>query len=166
VAAKPKMIARQYGVIPFRVSDDGDVEIMLITSRDTGRWVVPKGWPISKLKPKQVAVREALEEAGAIGVVVGKSPVGKYRYEKRIEDERSIDCEVTLFLFRVKRLKSAWKEQGQRKLEWFLPEEASALVAEPKLSRLIAGVPRKLKLKSRKVRSKHGEPATESHAVA
>lgn len=123
---KQRNTARQYGVIPFRVSDAGDVEIMLITSRDTGRWVVPKGWPIRDMKAKRVGAQEALEEAGAVGAIVGTSRIGTYRYEKRIEDGQSIECEVTLFLFRVRHLKRCWKEQGQRKLEWFSPEEASA----------------------------------------
>ena len=57
----------QYGVIPVREAADGRVEVLLITSRETRRWVVPKGWPIKGLKPHASAAREAFEEAGLIG---------------------------------------------------------------------------------------------------
>ncbi|MFL6304176.1 MAG: NUDIX hydrolase [Candidatus Sulfotelmatobacter sp.] len=128
---------------------DGQIQIMLITTRDTGRWIVPKGWPIRGLMPRQVAAREAREEAGVSGTVVGKKPIAKYTYSKRIEDEGSLDCEVSVFLLRVNRQKKTWKEQGQRKLGWFAPVEASALLTEPALSAVVLKIPNLLKAKRR-----------------
>ncbi|MEN9850080.1 MAG: hypothetical protein RL128_243, partial [Pseudomonadota bacterium] len=61
------MVARtQYGALCWRMHR-GKVEVLLITSRDTGRWVIPKGWPIDGLAPAQTAAREAWEEAGVEG---------------------------------------------------------------------------------------------------
>jgi len=57
---------------------------MLLTSRETGRWVIPKGWPIKGRKPAEVARQEAYEEAGLIDRITGKSAIGSYHYEKRL----------------------------------------------------------------------------------
>jgi 8-oxo-dGTP pyrophosphatase MutT (NUDIX family) len=57
---------------------------MLLTSRGTHRWVIPKGWPMKGRKPAEVASQEAYEEAGLIGQIVGKRPLGSFHYEKRL----------------------------------------------------------------------------------
>ncbi|WP_165491009.1 NUDIX hydrolase [Lichenihabitans psoromatis] len=132
----------QYGAVPFRIKRSGDIEIMLITSRDTGRWIVPKGWPISKLKPRQVAAQEAWEEAGLRGKIVGKAPLGHYLYSKAMEDEPPLTCKLTLFALQVSRQRKSWPEKGQRKTAWFDVATAAATVREPELAAIIAGVPR------------------------
>ena len=71
----------QYGALPYRVTKTGDIEFLLVTSRETGRWIIPKGWPIAGLEPAEAAAREAYEEAGVRGVV-GIRAIGEYAYKK------------------------------------------------------------------------------------
>ena len=80
--------ATQFAALPWRISEGGTRQIMLLTSRETRRWVIPKGWPMKKRKPAEVARQEAYEEAGLIGQIVGKRPVGNFHYEKRLAKER------------------------------------------------------------------------------
>jgi 8-oxo-dGTP pyrophosphatase MutT (NUDIX family) len=132
---KVKAVGVQYAALPYRISRRR-VEVMLITSRDTHRWVVPKGWPMKGLKPHDAAAVEAAEEAGLIGEIDSHS-IGSYNYIKRLKDDRSIDVQVTLFPLRVQAQVESWKEQGQREFCWFRYQKAAALVAEPGFRRLI-----------------------------
>jgi 8-oxo-dGTP pyrophosphatase MutT (NUDIX family) len=109
---------------------------MLLTSRETHRWVIPKGWPMKGRKPAEVASQEAYEEAGLIGQVVGKRPLGNFHYEKRLA-KRAIICEVRVFLFRVERQLGDWPEKGERESKWFDAKEAAALVEEGGLAEII-----------------------------
>ena len=95
--AEPKV---QIGAIPYRRRPDGAVEVMLVTTRETQRWIVPKGWPIRGLKGHEAAAREATEEAGLVGEV-GKKPVGRYTYWKR-RPRDFVLCKVRLYLLAVK----------------------------------------------------------------
>ena len=126
----------QFAALPFRIGTSGRPEIMLLTSRETGRWVIPKGWPIKGLKPREVAVREAYEEAGLVGSITTKRPVGIYHYEKQF-DEGGLLCEVQVFLFRVDQQLDDWPEKGQRETRWLDPAEAAALVNEGGLAEII-----------------------------
>lgn len=131
----------QYAALPFRKTDG--LEIMLISSRDTGRWVLPKGWPIKGAKPHAVAAVEALEEAGLMGKIA-KKPVGAYRYLKRQRNGAALLCEVKVFPFHVGKQRRKWPERGQRTTKWFSPDEAARLVHEPELQSIIlsfAGAP-------------------------
>jgi hypothetical protein len=125
----------QFGVIPRR--RDGDrVEVLLITSRDTRRWVVPRGNPIRGCSPAEAAAREAFEEAGIRGVV-SMEPLGSYRYEKRRPLGRSVPAEVQIFAMDVTEEFEEWPEMRERERRWFGPKEAAAAVAEPDLASLI-----------------------------
>lgn len=126
----------QVGALPFRIAD-GAVEVLLITSRDTGRWVIPKGWGMKNKTEAQAAAIEAEEEAGMEGVI-GKRPLGAYRYVKTLKTGDEALCQVTVYPLAVERQLKKWKERGQRTLRWFAPAEAAALVAEPELAELIA----------------------------
>ena len=86
---------QQIAALPFRF-DDGQLRVMLITSRETRRWVIPKGWPMRGLKPHRAAEREAYEEAGLKGHI-GKVAVGTYAYEKRLANGLAVPCEVSVF---------------------------------------------------------------------
>ena len=77
----------QYAALPWRRGDDGALEVLLITSRESRRWVIPKGWPIKGLNSKKSAAREAFEEAGVLGAV-GKKKLGDYHYDKRLRSGR------------------------------------------------------------------------------
>ena len=126
----------QYGTIPVRTGASGMPEILLVTSRDTGRWVVPRGNPILGLPPHRAAAQEAYEEAGVRGEVAS-DPVGSYRYEKRRKDGSLVPAEVHLFRLEVLELLDDWPERRQRERRWFAPEEAAAAVDEPQLKALL-----------------------------
>ena len=125
----------QYGALPYRLSKAGAVELLLVTSRETKRWIVPKGWPIEGLEPYDVAVREGYEEAGIRGVI-GKKAIGTYSYEKtdRIHG-RTISCRVTVFPLLVRRQRRTWPERHQRKTKWVSIRRAASLIADQSLAR-------------------------------
>ena len=139
--AKAKLIenARQFAALPWRDAGHG-IEVLLISSRGTGRWVIPKGWPIKGFPPHASAAREAFEEAG-VGGIIGKGALGQYSYDKQIDGEASIACDVDVFPLEVMIQHPSWPEQGQRELRWFPRDDAAGAVQEPGLARLI----RKLK---------------------
>jgi 8-oxo-dGTP pyrophosphatase MutT (NUDIX family) len=128
--------ARQFGVLPWRIGERGTREVMLLTSRDTHRWVIPKGWPMKGRKPVEVAKQEAYEEAGLVGRVVSKRPIGSFHYEKRLA-KKALLCEVRVFLFRVERQLCDWPEKSSRETRWFDAEEAAGRVEEGGLSKII-----------------------------
>jgi 8-oxo-dGTP pyrophosphatase MutT (NUDIX family) len=127
----------QYGALPYRLHDDASVEVLLVTSRETKRWIIPKGWPIKGLKPPKAAAREAYEEAGVRGHVAGRA-IGRYIYEKRLEDGViTVPCEVDVFPLLVKRQSKDWPESKQRTTRWFPAAKAAALVKNDQLHDLI-----------------------------
>jgi 8-oxo-dGTP pyrophosphatase MutT (NUDIX family) len=117
----------------------GDVEVLLITSRETGRWVIPKGWPIGGLTAPQAAAREAWEEAGVRGQVQSQ-PLGEFLYDKVTGVAKAKRCNVAVFALEVGELKDRFPEVGQRKRSWFAANEAATLVAEPDLRTLLTMV--------------------------
>lgn len=126
---------RQVAALPMRATAHGTLQILLITSRETGRWVIPKGWPIKGLKDHEAAAREALEEAGVVGRV-RKAPLGSYTYWKRQSDHFEL-CEVTVYPLTVDRQLKTWREQGQRRAAWFPILDAARHVNEPGLMVII-----------------------------
>lgn len=127
----------QYAALPWRWNAEGAVEVLLITSRETRRWVIPKGWPIKKLKPAATAAQEAFEEAGLSGTT-GKA-LGAYHYDKRLRSGRTQHVRVRVFPLLVAEEHPAWPEMDQRERRWTAPAEAAELVDEPELKALIAG---------------------------
>ena len=126
----------QYAALPFRPGPHG-VEILLITSRETRRWVVPKGWPMQDRAPHEAALIEAHEEAGLDGWIAER-PAGAYRYGKRLKSGAVRDVEVQVFPLRVTHEGEDWPEREQRERRWFAAAEAAAAVDEPELKALIA----------------------------
>src|ERR1700745_921113 len=100
---------------------------MLVTSRDTRRWIIPKGWPIGGKAPHASAAREALEEAGVVGKV-GRDSIGTFTYEKRLANGAVVICEVQVFLLEVKRQRTDWPEKEEREVRWFSLSEAAKAV--------------------------------------
>lgn len=125
----------QVAALPWR-EKAGKIEILLVTSRDTGRWVLPKGWPEQGEQLCQAATREAAEEAGIDGAV---SPLeaGRYYYGKRQSSGMELRCEVRVFPLEVRSVADKWPEKEQRRRIWLSPSEAAARVHEPDLGRLI-----------------------------
>lgn len=126
----------QYGALPWRFGEMHQAEVMLLTSRETHRWVIPKGWPMKKKKARDAAAIEAFEEAGLIGQIVGKHPIGTYYYPKRQVDGSTL-CQVRVFLLRVEEVLDDWPERVQRRREWFEPSDAARLVDEGGLAEII-----------------------------
>jgi 8-oxo-dGTP pyrophosphatase MutT (NUDIX family) len=130
----------QFAALPFRIAADGRPRVMLLTSRETHRWVIPKGWPMRGRKPREVAAREAFEEAGLVGRIVGKKAVGSYHYSKQLPPHDNILCEVFVFLFEVEQQLDDWPERSQRETRWVGPQEAYELVREGGLAELMRRV--------------------------
>ncbi len=126
----------QYAALPYRQRQDGEVQVRLITSRETRRWVIPKGWPMKGLAPHKAAAREAFEEAGLLGST-SRNALGMYTYDKRVSPQRSVTCDVMVFPMRVKRYLKNWPERSQRIGFWFTIESAAAAVQEEELLDLI-----------------------------
>jgi 8-oxo-dGTP pyrophosphatase MutT (NUDIX family) len=134
------MKADQVGALCVRHRDNGACQVLLITSRDTGRWIIPKGWRAKRMKDHEAAAREAAEEAGVLGKMKSK-PIGKYRYPKT-DDSGTRSVRVAVYLMVVRRQNSRWPEQRERRRAWFDVRKAVAEVGEPKLRKLIRGVER------------------------
>jgi 8-oxo-dGTP pyrophosphatase MutT (NUDIX family) len=126
----------QFAALPWRISEGGTSQVMLLTSRRTRRWVIPKGWPMKERKPAEVASQEAHEEAGLIGQIVGKRPLGSFHYGKLIGKEVVL-CQVRAFLFQVERQLDDWPEKSERETRWFEASEAARLVDEGGLAEII-----------------------------
>lgn len=128
-------IREQYGALCYRVVN-GKVRILLITSRGTKRWIVPKGWPMSNKEPHEAALKEAAEEAGVIGRT-RKEPLGHYTYYKLLDDGTEVPCVGTLFPVHVRLLRAEYPEANERDRRWFSRKKAAKKVDEPDLAELI-----------------------------
>ena len=125
----------------MRSQADGP-EVLMITTRETRRWMIPKGWPIDGLTPQEVAEREAWEEAGVIGKVKRK-PLGAFRYVKLLSNGREIEPLVCVYLIKVRRRKKRFPEMEERNVAWMKPAEAARRVREPELRKLLLSVARR-----------------------
>ncbi|MFC0389497.1 NUDIX hydrolase [Muricoccus vinaceus] len=128
----------QFAAVPLR-QDGYRLRVMLLTSRDTGRWVLPKGWAEQGLTGPEVAAKEAFEEAGLRGEVQA-GPFGTYRYRKCMSRGRVIPCRVEVFAMWVDQVLEDWPERSQRAREWFSPREAARKVQEDGLRLLLEGL--------------------------
>ncbi len=128
--SKPSQLA-QVAALPIRFADDGAAQALLLTSRETKRWVIPKGWPMKGRKPWEAAAQEALEEAGVVGRP-RKKPIGSYVYFKRQAAHFDV-CRVDVYILAFAKQLKTWREIGQREAKWFGLEEAADLVEEPGL---------------------------------
>ena len=134
----------QVAALPWRKTKNG-VEVMLVTSRDTGRWVLPKGWPEFGEQFCEAAAREAGEEAGLKGTVSAHE-AGRYYYSKGLAGGDSVRCEVMVYPLEVADVADKWKEKGERRRKWVSPAKAAEMVAEADLGKVIlafAGRPRR-----------------------
>lgn len=131
-------MTKQVAAIPYRFNDRGELQVLLVTSRETKRWVIPKGWPWPGTAKYKAAQGEAWEEGGVIGRAI-KGKIGSFGYDKR-KGERSIPIKVMVYLLEVTELARAWPEAGQRKRAWFTPEKAADAVQEPELKDLLLGL--------------------------
>ena len=128
----------QFAALPWRRTADGRVQVLLITSRDTRRWVIPKGWPMPDRTPAEAAAQEAYEEAGVVGAAADK-PIGVFVYGKRLRDGAVQPLAVSVFPLEVFVEQLGFPEHGQRERLWTSPAEAAERVDEPELKALIRG---------------------------
>lgn len=125
----------QFGAICWRKSKAG-LDVLLITSRETGRWIIPKGWPVKGISAGAAAAREAWEEAGVEGKLC-ETCIGVFSYQKVMPEDQNIPCIVALYGLRVEKLSRRYPEQRQRRRKWFAARDAAGLVAEPELRALL-----------------------------
>jgi 8-oxo-dGTP pyrophosphatase MutT (NUDIX family) len=124
----------QVAALPFR-RDASGVQVMLVTTRQSQRWIIPKSWQIRGLKAHRCAALEAYEEAGLSGSV-SKSAIGEFEYLKQL-GPKAAPCRVHVFAFEATREKRRWPEMHERKRAWFTPEQAAAIVLEPGLRKIL-----------------------------
>tara|TARA_B100001093_G_scaffold414023_1_gene404014 strand:+ start:616 stop:1074 length:459 start_codon:yes stop_codon:yes gene_type:complete len=121
----------QVAAIPFKCEPDC-LKVLLLTTRKTGKWIVPKGWPIEGLNFSQSAEQEALEEAGVKGLI-SKEPIGDFIYYKKIAPRRRVPCTVVTYGLHVTDQLSEWVEKGQREILWCSLLKAAKKVKNPGL---------------------------------
>ncbi|SDM97111.1 NUDIX hydrolase [Ensifer adhaerens] len=141
LAASPEKLfsgsfRQQCAALCYRYVPDGAIEILLVTSRDSGRWLIPKGWPMKQKEPHEAAAIEALQEAGVRGKV-RKKPIGSYTYLKMLDDGDVVPCIVDIFQIEVTKLAEKYKEKGERLVAWVSPDEAARRVREIELKSLL-----------------------------
>lgn len=132
----PTAERRQVAALPWRRGADG-IEILLVTSRETRRWVTPKGGRIAGLNDARSAAQEALEEAGVEGEI-SEAPLGTFRYLKILKRRAPRWCVVAVHALEVRVEHDSWHEQAERERVWVSREEAARRVDEPDLKALIA----------------------------
>lgn len=139
MARKAKTYTPQIAAMPLKRTAKGKLRVLLVTSRETHRWVLPKGWPMDGKKPWTAAKIEAMEEAG-VGGDIERDPIGHYSYRKRMPAGKRLSCRVAVYPLVVSREKDRWKEMRQRRRRWVSLKKAARLVQEKELSALLAGI--------------------------
>jgi 8-oxo-dGTP pyrophosphatase MutT (NUDIX family) len=134
-ASRKSDVRTQFAALCFRVVHD-KTEILLITSRRSKRWIVPKGWPMDGVTPGEAAMQEAWEEAGVKGKAYERC-LGLYSYNKTVERGVMLPCVAMVYPVRVRSLASEFPEAGQRRRKWYTPKKAAAKISEPELAQIL-----------------------------
>lgn len=128
-------VQHQVAALPFRRSANGEVSVLLVSSRETHRPLIPKGWRMKGKSDRKAAAIEAMEEAGVLGTP-SKAPIGCYRYWKRL-----VDCftlvDVDVYSLEVTENLSDWPERSQRQRQWMSCKDAAVVVDEPGLASIL-----------------------------
>ncbi|MCB1311277.1 MAG: NUDIX hydrolase [Sedimentitalea sp.] len=128
---RPKRV--QVAALCYRQLPAGGKDVLLITSRDTGRWILPKGWPIDGKTGAQAALQEAWEEAGVEAAEIQSDPVGRFDYVKHLDTGGDAPVETQVYLAEVRALAPSYPEADERTRRWVSPSEAANMVDEPGL---------------------------------
>ena len=131
---RPKRV--QVAALCYKENSSGK-QVLLITSRDTGRWIVPKGWPIDGLNGSEAALQEAWEEAGVSEADIETKPVGYYKYDKGLGEGMTVPVETMVYLTHVRDLSEEYPEADERRRAWFKPAQAAEMVDEPELKEIL-----------------------------
>jgi 8-oxo-dGTP pyrophosphatase MutT (NUDIX family) len=127
---------RQYAAICYRITAERGVEVLLVTTRETRRWTIPKGWPIKGCSGHEVAKIEAWEEGGVKGKIKKRS-CGYYSYLKKLDIDTTALTLVQVYPLAVQKVFDKFPECKQRQLRWITPGEAAELVDEAQLKGLL-----------------------------
>jgi ADP-ribose pyrophosphatase YjhB (NUDIX family) len=125
----------QIAALPTRRDQFGTLEVLLVTSRETRRWVIPKGWPWPMIADHEAAAGEAWEEGGVRGYIAPHI-IGTYHYDKR-RKQKSEPLKVLVFVLEVTEEAESWPEQAQRERRWFSLSDAAERVCEHELKTLL-----------------------------
>lgn len=126
----------QTGALPWRLAGKNGVEVLLVTGRRSGRWSIPKGWPMPGKSLAEAAEQEAFEEAGVRGTI-DPNPVGSFRHIKQQLTIGNLEVSIVVHSLWVDRELPKWPELGQRKRRWFEPKDAAKRVESPELRAII-----------------------------
>ena len=125
----------QYAALPFR-RVEGEPQVLLVTSRETRRWILPKGRPEKKVPARDVAAQEGNEEAGLVGKISVKS-IGSFPSTKRLRSGQEVPTRVRVYMLLVAKELDDWPEKSQRERRWVSPGEAVMLASEPGLTEFL-----------------------------
>lgn len=129
-------VRTQFAALCYRMKND-KVQVLLVTSRRSGRWIVPKGWPMDGKTPAESAAQEAWEEAGVLGSADSR-PLGLFSYNKMLDaEDTGLPCVAMIYGVKVKSLARDYPEASQRRRKWVSRKKAATLVDEPELSRIL-----------------------------
>jgi 8-oxo-dGTP pyrophosphatase MutT (NUDIX family) len=128
-------LAQQVGALPVRRAPDGTLLVLLVTTLQSQRWIIPKGWPWPGQQDCDAAAEEAREEAGVLGEARVVS-FGSYTYEKQ-RPTGAVPVRVSVYVLEVREELDDWPESERRQRAWFTPSEAAAAVQEPELRDLL-----------------------------
>ncbi|MDP6505655.1 MAG: NUDIX hydrolase [Planctomycetota bacterium] len=131
-------VYEQSAVVPFR-KKGGDLQVLLITSRNNGNWIVPKGLIEAGLSARESAAVEAHEEAGIRGEVSTRA-VADYSYSKW-----GGTCDVAVYLMKVKEVLDDWLEKEEREREWVTLEKAIGRVKRREIRDTLEKLPKHIK---------------------
>lgn len=137
--ARKTEVRTQFAVLAFRreqTEKKEKIRVCLITSRGTGRWIVPKGWPMRGMSPADAVATEAWEEAGVKGEVLPQT-LGLYSYDKRMA-RNSLPVIAVVYAMEVSKVHKTWPEAGQRKRKWVSPKKAAEKLSDRELARIVA----------------------------
>ena len=133
--ARKTDVRSQFAALCYRIRK-GEPEVLLITSRGSQRWIIPKGWPMAEKTPAQAALQEAWEEAGVKGTAYDRC-LGLFSYKKDIGPKESLPCIALVYPVHVSALEKKYPEKKQRRRKWFSPKKAAGKVAEPELKKIL-----------------------------
>ena len=134
-AAQKRDIRTQFGALCYRIQNE-EVQVLLVTSRTSRRWIIPKGWPVRGLKSNEAALKEAWEEAGVKQGNAENRPEGSYTYQKRLESGWSFPVETLVYSVEVNEMSDEYPEREERTRKWVSADEAAEMVDEPELQQI------------------------------
>lgn len=126
----------QVAALCYRATSDGP-RVLLISSRGSGRWIIPKGGLMRGRTAREAAITEAWEEAGVVPRGTSEMPIGAFEYEKVSRSGLPVRCDVMVFALEVRAMEDAFPEASQRRRLWLPPCDAADLVGEPGLKAIL-----------------------------